>query len=208
MVRDSFVVPDLSPRDRAALRQVKPRYLFVAESPHVSEIEPLNLSERRPLCGAAGKVWWNALSEVIDKHPSTDLSLEHFLGFCTRHRIAVMNAVQVPLDPKVTRLFPEADPVKSLGFSKEAGTYHYKKFKERKELQSVLDNLRTRLNDPSVADVPIICLGNDSLWFVERALGADTTRIACKIAHPSAWWRKGGWFGRAARDSLVRLFSS
>jgi hypothetical protein len=203
-----FLVPDLSPRDRVALRHVKPRFLFVAESPHVSEVEPESKEERRPLCGAAGKVWWNALSKVIEGKPSSDLSLSFFLDFCKQHRIAVLNAVQIPLDPKVMRLFPLADPVKIIGFSKELGTTHYKKFKDRPEMKKVLNDLRERLNDPSVKSVPVLCLGNDSLWFVERALGEEgKSRLLGKIAHPSAWWRKGGLFERAALESLSRLFS-
>jgi hypothetical protein len=202
--RSSFRVPDLTPRDRPELHGLKFRYVFVAESPHVSEIEPEVESERRPLCGAAGKVWWNALSEALESKPNENLSLEYFLKFCRKHRIAIANAVQVPLDPKVMRLFPKADPMRTLGFSKELGPNHFKKA----ELKKPLADLRKRLEDPGLKGAKIVALGNDADWFVRAAIDSeDIDRLyAMKLAHPSAWWRRGGYFGRVSREGLQKLF--
>jgi hypothetical protein len=32
-------------------------------------------------------------------------------------------------------------------------------------------------------------------------------RVGEKIPHPSAWWRKGGYFGRVAKERLEGIFS-
>lgn len=186
------------------------RYVFVAESPHVSEVEPAEPFERRPLCGAAGKVWWKTLSEVIEGAPNDDLSLERFLGFCRKNRIAVMNAVQFPLDPKILKHISssEVDPMKTVGFSKEPGPHHYKKAKDP-ERSRVLGSLRERLLDPSLEGARVVALGNDADWFIGKALEESerTERQECRIAHPSAWWRRGGYYGEEARKTLKRLFS-
>jgi len=201
-----FHVPDLTPRDRPELEGLRFRYVFVAESPHISEIEPETESERRPLCGAAGKVWWNALSETLTGVSNENLSLEYFLKFCRKHRIAIANAVQVPLDPKVMRLFPDADPMRTLGFSKEMGPRHYKKA----SLEKVLADLRRRLSDPGLQGAKVVTLGNDADWFIRAALPQDDfERIyAGKVAHPSAWWRRGGHFGRVSRETLKTLLDT
>ncbi len=200
----TYRVPDLTPRDRPELRGLKFRYVFVAESPHISEVEPEAEPDRRPLCGAAGKVWWKALSEIIEGVTNENLSLEYFLKFCAQHRIAIANAVQVPLDPKVTRLFPDADPILTLGFSKEVGPHHYKKA----VLKKTLADLHDRLTDSALDGAKIVSLGNDADWFIRTALSAEELEklYAAKIAHPSAWWRRGGYFGRMARETLKLLF--
>lgn len=205
-----FLVPDLSPKDRSALKANRPRMIFVGESPHVSEVEPEKLGERRPLCGAAGRQWWSLLSEVLEGKPNQEVTLSHLLGFCERHRLAVMNAVQYPLDPKVARVFPDADPVKNLGFNKVSGPASFKRMKKTDPMKRAIESLAERLNHPSVAGIPIYPLGNDALWFVEQALllaEGDASRLGGKIPHPSAWWRQGGWFGRLARERLDEIFA-
>jgi hypothetical protein len=203
-----YLVPDLSPRDRPQARSFRPKVLFVAESPHVQEVTPEQEPERRPLCGTAGRVWWAELSELLEGRKDDDVSLSRLLSFCERHGVAVMNAVQLPLDPKITRVFPEADPLKQIGFSKEPGPRSYKKQKGKPELERVLDSLRARLNEESVRALPIVALGNDSEWFLRQALSPEEAeeRLIGKLPHPSAWWRRGGLYGRQAHEKLQEIF--
>ena len=203
----SFLVPDLTPRDHRELKGVHFRYVFVAESPHVSEISPERISERRPLCGTAGKVWWSALSAILEGREIEELSLVNLLGFCCRHRIAVMNAVSVPLDGGIIKHFKQANPIRTLGFSKQAGPRNYKRPSRARD-RAVLD-LRKRLLDPALQEARIVALGNDADWFVRAALtqGERSAAGACKIAHPSAWWRRGGHFGRISREKLRQLLA-
>lgn len=203
-----YLVPDLSPENRGLLKNSIPKVVFVAESPHISEIEPLDIAERRPLCGMAGKQWWGLLTELLEGTPNSDVSLKHLLDFCLHQKLAVMNAVQFPLDPKITRLFPQADPVKNLGFCKASGEYSYKKLRKEKAVQSAIQNLKQRLHHPSLEKSKVHCLGNDSEWFVLQALGKEeaAVRLGEKIPHPSAWWRRGGLFGSVAREKLNQIF--
>jgi hypothetical protein len=202
-----YFVPDLSPQDRDILKSLKPKWVFVAESPHVSEVEPESLRDRRPLCGMAGKKWWGLLSEILEGESNSDVGLDRLLKFCAKQKIAVMNAVQYPLDPKVGAKFPGADPAKNLGFNKVSGLYSYKKLKKSKVVQKAIQELSERLSHPSVAHLPVYSLGNDAEWFVQQALEIleDQDRYAGKIYHPSAWWRKGGYFGRVAKEKLQAI---
>lgn len=205
---DRYFVPDLSPHDRKSLKGTRPKIVFVAESPHTSEVEPEEKNARRPLCGAAGRVWWGMLSEILEGERSEEVSLDRLLDFCKRYDIIVMNAVQYPLDPKVAAQYPEADPVKNLGIAKANGEFSFKK-KTNPTVQAAISDLRERLEDPALHGAPVWPLGNDAEWFVMQALGADEakTRVAGKIPHPSAWWRRGGHFGRVARQKLSEIFS-
>ena len=199
-----YLVPDLSPLDREALSRMRPRFAFVAESPHLNEIQPEEKSERRPLCGMAGRQWWSLLSELLEGEANPDVSLERLISLCLKHRIAVLNAVQFPLDPKISKKYPGADPIENLGFCKASGPYHYKKLKNSPEVRKSLQSLRDRLNHPSLSASKVICLGNDAEWFVQRALLSpeEQARLGDRIPHPSAWWRRGGLFGRIAREKL------
>lgn len=202
-----FFVPDLSPSDRIALRGVKPNLVFVAESPHIHEIEADELEQRRPLCGTAGKQWWGLLSEITEGRSCTDVSLNHLIEYCLKHQITVMNAVQFPLDPKIAKPYPKADPLKNLGFSKASGPFSFKKLKASPQVQRSIESLRKKLDDPAIKDAKIYCLGNDALWFVSQALGKEEfdQRVREKIPHPSAWWRQGGFFGRVAKEKLLKI---
>jgi hypothetical protein len=204
-----YFVPDLSPIDRATLKKARPKIVFVAESPHTSEVEPDEQSARRPLCGAAGRVWWGMLSEILEGKRSEEVTLERLLAFCQRYEITVINAVQHPLDPKVAAQYPEADPVKNLGIAKTTGEFSFKK-KNNPVVQAAITDLRERLSDPLLRDAPVWPLGNDADWFVHQALGPEgsKTRVVGKIPHPSAWWRRGGHFGRVAREQLSKIFSN
>lgn len=194
-------MPDLTPRDRPAWAGFHPRFVFVAESPHRNEIEPEGEMERRPLCGMAGRKWWGALSEVIEGEANEDVSLERMRRFCVSHGIAVLNAVQRPLD--------FADPIRILGFNKAPGPHHYKKMKNSPEVCATLESLGERLCDPRIRGLPIHCLGNDAEWFVSRVLeqaSCGELVLGPKIPHPSAWWRRGGHFGRVAKAQLEAMF--
>ena len=207
---ERYFVPDLSPVDRQELRDLRPRYVFVAESPHVNEVEPGKLPERRPLCGAAGRQWWRLLSELLEGSENSDVSLPRMLDFCREHRIAVINAVQYPLDPKITAKCPDADPVQNLGFAKAAGETGFKKRRKGDEVQAALRNLRERLDHPSLAGAEVWALGNDSEWFITQALSPEELkkRWGGKVPHPSAWWRQNGLFGRIAEEKLRVLFAA
>lgn len=201
-----FLVPDLSPMDRPELRSVVPWVVFVGESPHVQEVEPETLRERRPLCGAAGRQWWQLLSEVAEGAPDSDVSRDRLLVFCQEQGIAVVNSVQYPLDPKIVAAYPEADPVANLGFSKAAGKSGYKRLRDSPAVQGAIASLRARLSHPSLRGAEVWCLGNDSVWFTTRALAGTGREVSGKIPHPSAWWRRGGFYGRVAREKLGHLF--
>ncbi len=203
-----YLVPDLTPQARPRVRSFQPKVLFVAESPHVQEVTPEAEPERRPLCGTAGRAWWGALTDLLEGKASNDVTLEHLLEFCREWGIGVMNAVQLPLDPKITKAFPEADPVRQLGFAKGSGPTFYKKKKGTPELERALKSLRKRLKEEHVRDLPIVALGNDSEWFLRQALTPEEAelRLIGKLPHPSAWWRRGGLYGRQAREKLAEIF--
>jgi hypothetical protein len=211
-----YFVPDLTPEAHPEVRAFKPRVAFVAESPHVSEVSPDSMGERRPLCGKAGAEWWSMLEKLLGPGVSregkwstlaeADYSAEALLEFCRKHRIAVLNAVQFPLDPKIATRFKDAEPGLTVGFSKEARADHYKKMKATAPVRSALERLRARLEHPSLAETPVHALGNDSEWFVTQAVAPN--RVGTKIPHPSAWWRRGGAFREMARERLGEIFES
>jgi hypothetical protein len=204
-----FFVPDLTPQARPALRNCDYHVIFVAESPHINEVEPEKPQERRPLCGAAGRQWWSMLGDLLEHDPSSDVGLQRMLSLCCKHQFAVMNAVQYPLDPKIAASFPKADPIKNLGFAKASGPYSYKKMKKSEPVKEVIQSLRERLCQPGLEKTPIICLGNDAEWFVQQALADDPKlleRVRGKLPHPSAWWRRQGVFKKIAKEKLEELF--
>lgn len=209
MKKTRYFVPDISPVDRPELKSLVPKIVFVAESPHISEVEPEAKAERRPLCGAAGRQWWRKLGEILNAESSDDVSLERMEKLSSKSKIAVINAVQFPMDPKVAAKFPEAEPVGNLGFAKASGEYGYKKQKKSPEVQEAIKNLRKRLTDPSMNKAVVWPLGNDAEWFVSQALTPEEykARVQGKIPHPSAWWRQGGLFGRIAQEKLEKIFS-
>lgn len=209
-----FFVPDLTPNARRELQNLQPRFLFIAESPHLSEVEPDELLQRRPLCGMAGRQWWGALAEVLEKKPKldsalVDVSLEKLIQNCLKYKICILNSVQFPLDPKITKKFPKADPLLNVGFYKGPGEKTYKKQKNSIEMKKALASLRDRLQSPKIAQVPIYCLGNDAEWFLNLALEKNEIeqRYLGRIPHPSAWWRRGGYFGKVAKEKLTEIFS-
>lgn len=192
-----YFVPDLSPEQRQQLKGFSPNVVFVAESPHVSEIEPEVRATRRPLCGKAGLDWWRGIAELIGC-PFTGVDLESLLGYCRAGGFAVLNAVQYPIDPRV------ADPVAHLGFSKVQPA-SFKILKSGPDVCAAIDALRVRLVHPSLRALPVVSLGNDSKWFIERALRDAPARHIATVPHPSAWWRRGGFFREKARGQLTEI---
>jgi hypothetical protein len=206
-----YFVPDLSPLDRRLLKSAEVEHVFIAESPHISEIEAEAEELRRPLCGMAGRQWWTMLAEVLGENEEVTLTAESLQLFCRKYRLAVLNAVQYPLDPKVTKRFQEADPVKNLGFQKASGPYSFKRLRGTEPVQTAIRLLEQRVRHPSLSQAKIHCLGNDAQWFLGHALAPypeDFQRYVEKIPHPSAWWRQGGFFGRVAHEKLSKIFQS
>lgn len=204
-----FLVEDLSPEQRPLLASLVPKLVFVAESPHVSEVEPLRLKERRPLCGSAGREWWSMVGRFVSDEDSKATDLERLLLLCRRGRFAVMNAVQYPIDVKiVAHCGPQSDPIAALGFTKVAPA-SYKKLKAGDDVQAAIHALRERLVHPTVRRCPVVSLGLDAQWFVERALDAKSGggRHLMTIPHPSAWWRQGGKLRERARSQLEGLLA-
>ena len=176
------------------------------------EVEPVEIDCRRPLCGAAGRQWWKKLGEILGGSSSEDVSLDRMLELASLNRIAVLNAVQFPMDPKIKAKFPEAEPVGNLGFAKAAGDTGYKKRKNEFGVQRAVANLRSRLTDPRLTKPWLRPLGNDAEWFAPKATSRKKNYseplVPGKIPHPSAWWRRGGLFGRIAQEKLEEIFSS
>jgi hypothetical protein len=200
-------VPDLSPEAHPEIRWKKIRQVFIAESPHVSEVTPEKSDERRPLCGMAGRAWWGMLSEIAEGKRDEDVSLERLLRFCASRGIAILNAVQFPLDPGVAKKVPAADPLKTIGFSKATGPRSYKRMRDSSEVKRALQSLRKRLDHPALKGADLYTLGLDADWFVKRAEPEETAELSVKgrLPHPSAWWRRGGHFGRVARAQLEEI---
>ena len=100
--------------------------------------------------------------------------------------------------------------LKNLKFCKESGPFSYKKLKESKPVQLALHSLKERLNHPRLKGAPVFCLGNDAEWFVAQALlkKEQELRVGLKVPHPSAWWRRGGLYGRQARERLIKILKS
>lgn len=206
--RNRYFVPDLSPEQRPQLHDLRAEVVFVAESPHEAETASERLSERRPLCGRAGQAFWKMIGELTMGVSSSDTDLERLLSLARRGRFAVMNAVQFPLDPKITLYYGDAaDPVAHLGFSK-AALASFKKLKSTAEVEAAVSLLGERLVHESVRHLPVISLGNDAQWFVNQALGeAAATRHLMTVPHPSAWWRQGGKLRERARAQLKELLA-
>lgn len=208
-----FCVADLTPAERVSMRDQPIKWIFVAESPHVNEVKEELAELRRPLCGKAGQEWWKMLEKIFRASAlelDPELTAESLENFCIHHGLAVMNAVQYPIDLKIMAHYGEAaDPERHLGFSKSGGS-HYKKQKKTFGVEKALKSLEARLMHPSLAAAPIYALGLDSKWFLEQ-LAIGNAMIAKRhqgsLPHPSAWWRKGGFFRQKAETLLNGVFA-
>ena len=191
----------------------KIKVIFIAESPHKDEVSSENPEERSPFRGIAGREWWGALSKFTRvKPPTREIPpRDQLLVICNELGIAVMNAVQFPLDPKITlHEGAECSPHQFLGFQKSSGPLGYKAViktgGQHNPVESAISDLRGRLIDlkrelkKSNQVLIVVCLGNDSRWFVERATAADFEGLEIQtIPHPSSWWRKAEYRSRALK---------
>lgn len=206
-----YRVPDLLPG-----APEKARAVFVGESPHRDEVAPETPEERTPFRGMAGREWWSAVArlsgrEIAVKPMPPRAVLE---PLCRDLGIGLLNAVQYPLDPGITRhTGQDADPASALGFAKASGPTSYKRvFKEPARANPVaqaIDDLKARLAPFVEAGVPVVCLGNDSRWFVDQALAENAEALARVqvMPHPSSWWRNANNRTRAM-NVLERVLSA
>ncbi len=188
-----FRVPDLLPGAPERARAV-----FVGESPHRDEVASDVTEERTPFRGMAGREWWSAVGRLSGREiPVKPMPPRAVLEpLCQELGIGLINAVQYPLDPGIVRhTGAEADPATALGFAKATGPTSYKRvFKEPANSNPVvqaIEDLRARLAPFVEAGVPVVCLGNDSRWFVDQALAENAEALARVqvMPHPSSWWR-------------------
>ena len=199
---DRYRVQDLIPSQ-------KTKIVFIAESPHKDEVAPENSQERSPFRGTAGREWWSALAKFTQTKPANrDVPpRDQLLKICSELEISVMNAVQFPLDPKITLHEGKAcSPVEYLGFQKSSGPEGYKavlkKGGRHNPVVSAIGDLKARLIEVNKSNQVsiVVCLGNDSRWFVERALEGISDGLEIQtIAHPSSWWRKAEYRTRALK---------
>lgn len=227
---ERWFVPDLVPRG------VEVRAVFVGESPHKDEIKPERMDERSPFRGSAGRDWWVALFEragqplVPKPHRRTpDVPPRKELeDVCRSLHIAVLNAVRFPLDPRITQHYPEFVPMECLGFDKGSadrkgkgngkGAFGYKTVFENHDragpVGETIDDLARRLKRFSNTSARVVCLGNDSLWFVERAIQRLPQACAlagltpAKIPHPTSWKFSRPQEGQNFRAEAARVLKA
>lgn len=200
--RARYFVPDLTPEQRRQLRRLRPRVVFVAESPHKDEVCPEREGERRPLCGKAGVEWWKTIGGIIgDRGAGTGLDRQ--LDLCRNGKFVVLNAVQYPLNQGIKGYYGRgADPVMNLGFAKK-GSASFRKREGSPGVKNAIRLLQRRLKRLSGSGIKFVPLGEDAEWFLNLA----TDGSFCKrLPHPSSWWRKPGR-KEEARERLKRLLS-
>ena len=209
-----FLVPDLLP-PKSSLSSL--RAIFIGESPHRDEVLPEDSRERTPFRGIAGREWWAELTKFqvspVQTRPVPNRKV--LLEICAELQFALMNAVQFPIDPKITlHQGAKSSPHDQLGFEKGAGATGYKAvYKEdldHNPVRHAILDLTRRLCLLKESHAQIVCLGNDSRWFVERAMellpsnAAVLEKPLLMVPHPSSWWRKASYRTRAV-DVLKEL---
>lgn len=199
-----FLVPDLIPAGEGELRAV-----FIGESPHRDEVKPEKTRDRTPFRGVAGREWWSELSRFLaEPLPREVPDREKLLDVCDELGVGVMNAVQYPIDSKIKLHQGEkASPVEQLGFDKSSGPTSYKKIYRESgshgEVGTAIQDLAKRLQKLEDRRPRIVCLGNDSRWFTEKALSCLPEDSPLReqelltIPHPSSWWRNASYRARA-----------
>ncbi len=216
-----FRVEDLIP----AVPSGKPlKAVFIGESPHRDEVASEEADRRTPFRGVAGREWWKELARINSEMngklletkpvPSRPVLLE----LCRELGIGVMNAVQFPIDPKIVQHQGDySTPLAHLGFEKATGFGSYKAiFKQSGDEGPVglaIRDLANRLRALQDQSLQIVCLGNDSRWFVDRAVillpeDAAIRRLPIlPVPHPSSWWRNE-LYRRRAVDALEGLLGT
>lgn len=195
--RSRYRVDDLIPKFR---NKKDLKILFIGESPHRDEVVSLVAAERTPFRGFAGRKWWVMLGQFLDPPQllSPIPSRSVLLKVCSQLGIGVLNAVQFPLDPKIIlHEGPVCDPWVQLGFEKGNSLRGYKTMLETQKnpVAKAIQDLATRLQPFQNQSVQIVALGNDSKWFVERAVLLLSPKshlrhqTLCALPHPSSWWR-------------------
>ena len=195
-------VPDLVPNG------VELCAIFVGESPHKDELKPEKKVERSPFRGSAGRRWWQeifgcaGLQLQNDAQVPPKAELEYV---CHKLRIAVLNAIQYPIDPRITKHYPACVPREYLKFDKGTrdrngngkGPFGYKTVFDDQDCtdpvgEAIMD-LARRLKFFSNMPAQIVCLGNDSQWFVRQAIRRLPAGCALwgqepvTIPHPARW---------------------
>jgi hypothetical protein len=224
---DRWLVPDLVPTG------VELRAIFVGESPHKDEVKPKNKGERFPFRGSSGRSWWveifdcaalslgaTPLPALSDVPPRLELE-----RVCRDLRIAVLNAVQYPIDPKITKHYPSCVPREFLKFDKGTrdgkgmgngkGPFGYKTVLQ---VQDCVDPVGGRVSDLAwrlrrFGQMPaqVVCLGHDSKWFVNQAMRRLPQDCALArqppetIPHPARWRFSGHQSGKDYRADAVRV---
>lgn len=203
-------VPDLLPPDLRAVKVV-----FIGESPHRDEVAPESEGERTPFRGMAGGEWWTALSRFLPEsaQPKTMKPVPpraELIEICEELSIAVLNAVQFPIDPKITLHQGESShPRVRLGFEKGSGIWGYRAVFSASGYDGpvglAICGLASRLMSFSEGEASLVCLGKDAEWFVKKALNllqrdrSTTCKPWLRIDHPSSWRRNSAYRERAAK---------
>jgi hypothetical protein len=192
-------------RTRSRARRCRACATFIGESPHKDEITPEKKIERSPFRGSAGRDWWAPILACAGRHGPHMLSRAEHEQVCHQLRIAVLNAVQYPIDPKISQHYPNCVPREFLEFDKGTrdrtgngkGPCGYKTVFQDQDFAGTVGeriiDLTGRLERFSQMPAQIVCLGNDSRWFVSQAIQrlhpacALTSRPLETIPHPARW---------------------
>ncbi len=197
------------------------RAVFIGESPHKDEVAPEDPRERSPFRGMAGREFWTEVAKYL-KAPGMTRPVPpraELERICTELGMALMNAIQYPLDPKIALHYGEGcSPAEQLGFEKATGPRGYKAIAKKggpgNAVDAAIRDLVQRLSKLQSARAQLVCLGNDSCWFVERAIAGLPAEAALlsqpvlTIPHPASWWRNAANRTRASetlRTLLARV---
>jgi hypothetical protein len=203
--RDRFYVEDLAPE----ISPKRVKAIFIGESPHRDEVAPEDAAERSPFRGVAGREWWTELAKFLSYDVQTKPVPERavLMKMASELGIVVMNAVQYPLDPKITLHQEGSSPEEQLGFQKSTGPTGYKKvykaLGEKSPVARAIGDLAERLSVYEDSGAQIVSMGGDSRWFTDLALAklpegsALRSKPVLQIPHPSSWWRNAIYRARA-----------
>lgn len=198
-----FWVEDLVPE--VPIGQI--RCVFVGESPHTEEVEPPLQNLRSPFRGKAGR---NLFEKICRKPIEGSIDREIWQKKINCSRVAILNAVQFPLDEKITKPFPDASPSSNLKFAKVTGEASFRKvfIRNPDRLNPAFESLKERLNPYIVARIPVIALGGDAEWFIRAVWGEDFVNnkdLFSKCPHPVTWkwFPKQGAIAETVLDQIL-----